>query len=203
MWGFPCMKFGGFSLSSSLDISSSSSAWSWFMSWSHPPSLWPEPCHIVLFQFLTRPSQSGSGLVFHSSRSLAPSSLLTAAHSGDMFVVVSLGGSCCLRGFFLGDGSIVGVGVGGGCSSPDSGGREDVADIVDEPLESGRGGEPGDVSNCVPFIGVTSPSGRFLSIDGLGDPGTVFSWSTCDVAPEPGGSIGVILAGVIVAGPWC
>lgn len=175
MWGFPWMKFGGFSLSSSLDISSSSSAWSWFMSWSHPLSLCPDPCHMVLFQFLTLPSQSGSGLVFHSRRSLAPSSLLTAAHSGDMFVVVSRGGNCCLRGFFLGDGSIVGVGVGGGCSSPDRAGRDEVADMVEEPLESGRGGEPGDVSSCVPFMGVMSPSGRFLSIDGLGDPGTDFS----------------------------
>jgi len=53
----------------------------------------------------------------------------------------------------------------------------------------------------VPFIGVTSPSGLFLRIDGLGDPGTVFSWSTCDEAPDPGGRIGVILAGVMVAGP--
>lgn len=120
-----------------------------------------------------------------------------------MFVVVSLGGSCCLRGFFLGEGSIVGVGVGGGCSSPDRAGREDVAEMVEEPLESGRGGDPGDVNSCVPFIGVRSPSGRFLSMEGLGDPGTIFSWSPCGAFPDPGGKIGVILAGVIVAGPWC
>ena len=108
-----------------------------------------------------------------------------------------------MRGFFLGEGSIVGVGVGGGCSSPDRAGRDDVADIVEDPLESGLGGEPGDVRSCVPFIGVTSPSGRFLRIDGLGEPGTVFSWSTCAEVVDPGGSIGVILAGVMVAGPWC
>jgi len=100
---------------------------------------------MVLFQLRTLPSQSGSGLVFHSSRSLAPSSPLILAHSGEIFVVVSLGGSCCFLGFFLGEGSIVGVGVGGGCSSPERAGNDDVADIVDEPLESGRGGEPGDV----------------------------------------------------------
>ena len=96
---------------------------------------------------------------------------------------------------------MVGVGVGGGCSSPDRAGKEDVAEMVEDPLESGRGGDPGEVKSCVPFTGVISPSGRFLKIDGLGEPGTVFSCSVCDDAPWPGGIIGVILAGVMVAGP--
>merc|ERR1719300_2270645 len=65
--------------------------------------------------------------------------------------------------------------------------------MVEDPLESGRGGDPGEVRSCVPFTGVISPSGRFLKIDGLGDPGTVFSCSVCDDAPWPGGIIGVIL----------
>jgi len=78
--------------------------------------------------------------LFHSSLSLAPSSLFTAAHSGEMFVAVSLGGSCCFRGLFLGDGSRLGVAITGPAlaSSTIS---EEMAEIVEEPLDSGRGGE--------------------------------------------------------------
>ena len=82
---------------------------------------------------------------------------------------------------------------GAGCSSPDSAGREEVAEMVEEPLESGRGGELGEVRIAVPLIGVTaSLSGLFLRMEGRGEPGTVLSDSE--------GIMGVILAGVMVAG---
>ena len=102
------------SLSSSLLISSSSSAWSWTMS--SAPAL----AMLSVCQFLTLPSQSASGLVFHSSLSRAPSSLLTVAHSGLTAVLDSLGGSCCFLGFLRGLGSRLGGGCCAGGSSPDS-----------------------------------------------------------------------------------
>ena len=68
-----------------------------------------------------------------------------------------------------------------------------MAEIVEDPLESGLGGEEGEVRRAVPLMGVTaSLSGLFLSMEGRGDPGTVLS-----VSP---GTIGVIRAGVMVAG---
>ena len=65
--------------------------------------------------------------------------------------------------------------------------------MVEEPLESGLGGELGEVSIAVPLMGVTaSVSGLFLRMEGLGEPGTVLSVSVA--------AMGVILAGVMVAG---
>ena len=153
-------------------------------------------CHV-----LTLPSQSASGRVFHSSRSRTPSSRFTVAHSGDTLVAASRGGSCCFRGFFRGLGSML-AGAGGGwawASSPDSPGSEEVAEMVEEPLDSGRGGEVGEVSSAVPFTGVTagSVSGLLRRIEGRGDPGTglsAASWG-CE-----GGRMGVMRAGVMVAG---
>merc|ERR1719234_1177634 len=106
-------------------------------------------------QFLTLPSQSASGLVFHSSLSLTPSSLLTVAHSGLTLVLDSLGGICCFLGFFLGLGSMLGGGCCAWFSSPDSPGSEDVAEMVDDPLDSGLGGELGEV-RMAPLTGVTT-----------------------------------------------
>ena len=83
---------------------------------------------------------------------------------------------------------------GGGCSSPERAGKDEVAEIVEEPLESGLGGEEGEVRMAVPLMGVTaSLSGLFLSMEGRGEPGTVLSAS-------PPATIGVIRAGVMVAG---
>ena len=74
-------------------------------------------------------------------------------------------------------------------------GSEEVAEIVDDPLDSGLGGEPGEARTAAPLTGLTttaSLSGLFLNIEGRGEPGTVLS-----VSP---GTIGVIRAGVMVAG---
>ena len=71
--------------------------------------------------------------------------------------------------------------------------------MVEDPLDSGLGGEAGlaraRLVAGVPLMGVTaSLSGLLRRIDGLGDPGTVLS------PASEAGMIGVILAGVIVAG---
>ena len=59
--------------------------------WSASPQA-PCPCASGQeFQLRTLSGQSGSGPLFHSILSLAPSSLFTAAHSGEMLVAVSLG----------------------------------------------------------------------------------------------------------------
>ena len=155
---------------------------------------------LVQFELLTLSGQSGSGPRFHSRRSLAPSSLLTAAHSGDTFAAVSLGGSCCFRGFFRGLGSRL-LGAGGGAPAPASSTiSEEIAEMVDDPEDSGLGGESW--SRALPWMfgAGASPSGRFLRMEGLGEPGTSLSGSDgCCCAFCPG-AIGVILAGVIVAG---
>ena len=83
-------------------------------------------------------------------------SVVPAAHSGEMLVLVSLGGICCFRGFFLGEGSILGGAGGAGCSSPDRAGREEVAEMVEDPLESGLGGDEGEVRMAEPLTGVTA-----------------------------------------------
>ena len=72
--------------------------------------------------------------------------------------------------------------------------------MVDDPEDSGLGGESW--SSALPWMfgAGGSPSGRFLRMEGLGEPGTSRSGSDgCCCAFCPG-AIGVILAGVIVAG---
>ena len=125
---------------------------------------------------LTLSGQSGSGPRFHSSRSLAPSSLFTAAHSGDTFAAVSLGGSCCFLGFFRGLGSRL-LGAGGGAPAPASSTiSEEIAEIVEDPEDSGLGGESW--SSALPWmLAGGSPSGLFLRMEGLGEPGTSRSGS--------------------------
>ena len=78
----------------------------------------------------------------------------------------------------------IGGGAEGGHSSSPDKTCDEVAEMVLEPEESGLAGDPGDMggaSSCVPLMGVPSPS-LFLSIDGRGDPGTVFS----PASPPPG-----------------
>ena len=149
-------------------------------------------------QLPTLSGQSGSGPLFHSRRSLAPSSLLTAAHSGETLAAVSRGGNCCFRGFFRGLGSRL-LGAGGGAPVPASSTiSEEIAEIVEDPEDSGLGGESW--SSALPWmLAGGSPSGLFLRMEGLGEPGTSRSGSDgcCWFCP---GAIGVILAGVIAAG---
>ena len=65
--------------------------------------------------------------------------------------------------------------------------------MVEDPLESGLGGDEGEVRMAEPLTGVkASLSGLFLRMEGRGEPGTVLSDSE--------GTMGVILAGVMVAG---
>ena len=70
--------------------------------------------------------------------------------------------------------------------------------MVDDPLDSGLGGELGEV-RMAPLTGVTtaaSLSGLLRRMEGRGEPGTVLS------ASERGpGMMGVMRAGVMVAGP--
>ena len=76
-----------------------------------------------------------------------------------------------------------------------------MAEIVDDPLDSGLGGELGEARMAAPLTGVTtaaSLSGLLRRIEGLGEPGTVLSASERAGGP---GMIGVIRAGVMVAGP--
>ena len=72
--------------------------------------------------------------------------------------------------------------------------------MVEDPLDSGLGGEAGLARVrlvVAPLTGVTaSLSGLLRKIDGLGDPGTVLSPASVLEA----GMMGVILAGVMVAG---
>lgn len=73
--------------------------------------------------------------------------------------------------------------------------------IVDDALDSGLGGELGE-ARMAPLTGVTtaaSLSGLLRRMEGRGEPGTVLSAS--ERAGGGPGMIGVILAGVMVAGP--
>ena len=72
---------------------------------------------------------------------------------------------------------------------------------MDDPLDSGLGGELGEARMAAPLTGVTtaaSLSGLLRRIEGLGEPGTVLSASERAGGP---GMMGVIRAGVMVAGP--
>ena len=77
-----------------------------------------------------------------------------------------------------------------------------MAEIVDDPLDSGLGGELGEVRMAAPLTGVTtaaSLSGLLRRIEGLGEPGTVLSASERAGGPC---MMGVICAGVMVAALW-
>ena len=81
-------------------------------------------------------------------------------------------------------------------------GSEEVAEIVDDPLDSGLGGEPGEARTAAPLTGLTttaSLSGLLRRMEGRGEPGTVLS-AVSEAAAGPG-MMGVILAGVRLAGP--
>ena len=72
---------------------------------------------------------------------------------------------------------------------------------MDDPLESGLGGELGEARMAAPLTGVTtaaSLSGLLRRMEGRGEPGTVLS-----VSERGPGMMGVIRAGWMVAGPVC
>ena len=76
-----------------------------------------------------------------------------------------------------------------------------MAEIVEDPLDSGLGGELGD-ARMAPLTGVTmaaSVSGLLRRMEGRGEPGTALSAS--ERAGGGPGMIGVMRAGVRVAGP--